>query len=51
MDYKKVESAFNMLAESILNKIDKGEVSELTTGIKVSDDLKIDPLNTKVNKK
>lgn len=26
-DYKRVETAFNNLAESILKKIDKGEIS------------------------
>ena len=50
-DYKKVETAFNTLSESILAKIDKGEISELTTGIKVSDDIKIDPLSSRPTKK
>jgi GTPase SAR1 family protein len=45
-DYKKVEGAFNVLAENILKLLESGEVSEQTVGIKVADDLKIDPLSS-----
>ena len=51
MEYKKVEGAFYSLAEGIVKKIEKGDISELTTGVKVSDDLKIDPLGSQGSKK
>lgn len=50
-EYKKVETAFNNLAESILKKIDKGEISETTVGVKISEELKIDPIINKEKKK
>ena len=43
--------AFNSLTDSILKKIDNGEISELTAGVKVPDDLKIDPLGVSSSKK
>ena len=39
-----MEGAFNVLAENILKLIDSGEISEQTVGIKIPDELKIDPL-------
>lgn len=49
-DYKKVEGAFNTLAENVLRLIQNGQISEQTVGIKVSDDLKIDPLGSDLQK-
>ena len=50
-DYKKVEGAFNVLAENVLRLLENGDISEQTVGIKVADDLKIDPrANTEESK-
>lgn len=46
-----MEGAFYNLAESIVKKIEKGEISEMTTGVKISEDAKMDPLNTPSSKK
>jgi hypothetical protein len=35
-EYKKVEVAFNNLAEGIVKKIEKGDISETTVGVKIS---------------
>lgn len=35
-EYKKVQTAFNNLAESILKKIDRGQISQTTVGVKIS---------------
>lgn len=43
-DYGKVETAFNALTSNILGQLQDGKISEQTVGIKVSDDLKIEPL-------
>ena len=49
--YDKVEKAFNTLTENILKKISKGEISETTVGIKIGDDIRIDPLADQPKKK
>lgn len=33
-EYKKVEKAFNTLTENIMKKVEKGEISETTMGVK-----------------
>ena len=45
--YKKVETAFNSLTESIIKKIDRGEISETTVGVKISEELTINPMLNK----
>lgn len=50
-EYKKVEGAFYSLAEGIVKKIEKGDISDMTTGVKMSDDLKIDPLGSQSSKR
>ena len=43
-DFKKVEEAFSVLAGDVLKLLDNGEISEQAVGIKMSEDLRIDPL-------
>lgn len=43
-DYGKVEGAFAKLANSIIGRIQKGEITETTPGIKICEDLRINPL-------
>lgn len=45
-----MENAFNTLADNILKKIAKGQISENTVGIKIADDIRIDPFAEKPKK-
>lgn len=46
-EYKKVETAFNLLAEDIVRQIENGHIPEQTIGIKVSDDFKFETATAK----